>query len=251
MTGILAWRFKTTVCLSRERHIGRMKLFAQLFLSGLGLTITQPVHASDECLLILSSFTPMEQMFIPSLEAAFASNGICVNIEYAPPKRATVMLRKGQADGEMLKVGSYQADIGTAAFAVDEPLMTGFGLLVTQKTGPGSLHELRDQRIGAIAGYHWHLDILPQGADLVAIETYEAGLKMLENRRISGLLIDSVHFATHAAPDHGFNTLRVTPEISGYFYLHARHRHLSDPIAQIVKSWKADYFRHTTESRSR
>jgi len=227
-----------------------MRLLSKLLLFGLGVTLTPVVHAEDNCLLILSSLTPMEKMLIPSLETAFASNGICLNIEYAPPKRATVMLRDGQADGEMMKVADYQAELGAAAFAVSEPLMSGFGLLVTKGLDPQSPDELQGQWIAAIDGYQWHLDILPNDATLISIETYEAGLKMLETGRISGLFIDSVHFANHTEEGHGFSALKVTPKISGYLYLHTRHRKLSEPVAKIIKTWKADHARRQSRDRT-
>lgn len=214
-----------------------------LFAAQCCLLLPVPASADSNCLTILSPLTGAERQVIPSLKATLAEYEICMDFKFADSTAATGMLEDRSADGEFLRTSDYQAKVGDFAMIVDEPLVEGYGLLVTRPDQTPSFRDLKGKAVGVRRGFIWQEKVFPDSVTKTFIDDYETGLTLLQMGQISGLLIDSLNYSALKSGFESFQSKRVTAKRYGHIYLHSRHENLVPQLSWAISAWKKDYFK--------
>ncbi|MTI45447.1 ABC-type amino acid transport substrate-binding protein [Roseibium hamelinense] len=193
---------------------------------------------SGSCMRLVSSFGSVDRLIVPTLSATFKAHGTCIEVTYAPPKRATVLMNTGQIDGVLIRTASYHALVKQSAFPVPEAILTGYGLLLTNTPSPENLDGLKNMRLGVMADTQWQQELLGQNYQTVEISDYKSGLAMLKARRLDGLLIDNISYGFYSEQTEGFEVVRVTPELDAFLFLAHTHAEKSEQCNAAIKTWK-------------
>lgn len=196
--------------------------------------------AKDDCLTINSSFEALDLVLMPRLKEAFAAEGVCLTFRKVPGRRSTVLMREGKSDGEMLRIGAYEKEVQDFAFPVPEPLVIGYGLIVSldeeslkQTANPG-------EPLSFIDGFRWHEPFLSADQKLLPVPDYSAGFMALEADRAAGLIIDNFSFMHFKDKTRDYAIRVFTPESPAYLFLHNRHKDKADAFSAIIKNWREE-----------
>lgn len=213
------------------------------------LTIVLTVNAASaraDCLTVVASPNEVAESVIPSFRAKLAEHDICMEFQFAPPKRASVMLKSAHIDGEFLRTPEYLNTVKNSAFMITEPVLEGFGLLITHETGPQSLDDLKGKSIGVRLGFKWQERVLMGHDKQVYVDSYETGFAMLANNYIEGLLIDNLNYLKLQADYAGLQSTQVTPKNAVYLFLHNKHAHMERDVHRAIADWRQNFFRTVT-----
>lgn len=215
--------------------LGRCSAFAGYILASVG-------QANADCLRLTSSFPHVDHLIIPSVIEAMAQRGLCMEVTHTPGPRATLLLTSGKSDGELFRVAKYGTVVGEDAVMVPSAVLEGFGLIVAKEISAVTPDQIKHGTIATLRGTHWQEGLLPPATKTFQVEDYDAGLTMLDTGRVSALLIDTISFGKIADDPKKYAFRRVTPKMSAYIFLHARHAHLLSKVDAAIRSWKQDFY---------
>lgn len=221
----------------RSAYTGIIALAAGLLLCG------SPAHANNECLRIATHPTPAFPHVIRSLTMAFETRDMCLDVQVVATKRASILLQQGKIDGEMFRIPQYLSNVESFAVMVPEPIVEGYGLLVTNTEDDLNEDNLKDADVAIGVGSKWANLFFPNGANKVILDDYEEALTMLRKGRIKGLLIEDLSLREIDLNGVQLPQKRLTPKLTGHLFLHESRIDQLPEISRLISEWKKDFYK--------
>lgn len=203
-------------------------------------SLSGPAYTRD-CLNFMAVNFYTFGSIISSLQETFAKSGVCFTVDHAPAPRNSLLLKQGKTDGELFRIPDYQNTIGDAAIMVPEPIIEGYGLLVTKSESvlDEDLANIQGMAVGR--GVVWQNYVSLPEAGVSEVGDYASLMTMLRTGRVSAVLIDNVNFTQLKLPKENLFAKRVTPKLQAHLFLHARHTSLLPEINKAIRVWRAEY----------
>ena len=172
------------------------------------------------------------------VEAAYQELGISVDTLEVPSRRALFLAEQGRVDADLFRapmVGEEKEDL----IRVPYPLLQGRLMAVFPEPNVGDEPEFAGKRVAVRRG----VLIAERTAeklnmDLARTRSYEQSLNLLEHRRVDMALISHIEDGSPLSESE-WARFHIHPEpvapFTLYHYLHRRHAHLAEPLAEIME----------------
>lgn len=167
---------------------------------------------------------------------AFDEADICATVIHVPPARAAIMLRNGEVDGEIARLAGYENERNGTAIRVPEPLGRGIGYLLHPKGENLSARDKTTFRLGYLNGYAWHAFVAESYPLAISTRDYDTLLRMLQNDRIDGLLIDN--FTWDHLPDRDKYEVKYINQADFFLYLRKDLEDFIPAVNAAIKAYK-------------
>lgn len=185
------------------------------------------------------------------VEEAFRRNGIKSFFVVYPNKRATMMMKTGEVDGDIFRVGTFEAE---NYLRIDEVIYTTSFMTYSldKDITITNWEDLKasNKRIGYFSIAQKVVNIInnrlkiPQDRQVKLTVDHYTGFKMLINGRFDILVLgyfsafDTLNRYEELKDEVYFNG--NAEEVFIYSFLHKKHEHLSPIIADTIREMKAD-----------
>ena len=181
------------------------------------------------------------QVYIPVLEEAYARAGMCVDIDTLPLRRAERALATGTRDGNLARTAAFVANRPDVV-AVPVPLIESRAL-VLRKDAASPLKT--GEVLAALPGVHWAKALASKtDASLIEASPLAQLLELVDERRVDGILLDSLSFLLRGEA----NQLDPTKYYLGetgvdlrlYHVVHKKHRAIVPRLAKALTALRAE-----------
>lgn len=185
------------------------------------------------------------------IKEACRRNGIETFFEVYPNKRATIMMKNGEVDGDILRVGTFKAEnyVRIEEVIYRAPFVT-YSLDKNVKITSWEDLKKSDKKIGYFSTAQKVVNIINNrlkiapGKQVKINADYYTGFKMLLNNRFDILVLG---FSTAEDTFNKYKELRDEVIFTGnaeevliYPFLHKKHETLSPIIAETIREMKVD-----------
>lgn len=212
-------------------------------LLALFILISNPVNA-EECLKIASDphSVRASKLFGPSVKKVFKNAGICADFINIPIRRIQKSMVNGSIDGEFFRVNNYIKAMSDYVLPVPTPATKAYGLIITRADSdfkPAGLKDIGERKIGILHGYKWHEIMSQKFRKTAKSNKYLFLVKMLQARRIDGILIED--FTVDRLIDAGVlknEKIYKSPsliDLSVYILLAKKHKNLLSTLDNSIK----------------
>lgn len=213
-------------------------LVIALILAAVTCSAASGEPATDRVKIAVIRDVPSTCAALRVVTAAYQELGITVETVEVPSRRALFLAEEGRADADLFRTRPVGEEKETLV-RVPYPLLQARLMAVFPDAGVGPDPEFAGKRVAVRRG----VLIAERTARRLGMEqartrSYEQSLNLLEHRRVDMALISHIEDGSPLSESE-WARFHIHPEpvapFTLYHYLHRRHAHLAEPLAEIME----------------
>lgn len=212
-----------------------------------GSSIVPKAHAY--CLSIASN--PKKLKLVAAIQEdvkkIFVRADICASYVNLPLKRMQINMKRGEIDGEFLRIQKYINAMKKHVVKVPTPIISVTGVLVTLSSSslkPKKLSDIKNHYVGIMHGTVWQRNAVKGNRNISKGYSYKDLAEKLKEGEIETFLIEELALATLVK--NGVlqaSQIYVSPVVVDhptYLLMHRKHKHLVGKLDATLKALKAE-----------